>query len=161
MAVRPVEIAVARLPRARPGAWPVLARFARKKPLGAAGGVLMVVMVLTAVFADLLQSYDPIATNAAYTLGQPNAEHWLGTDHLGRDIYSRIVHGARVSLIVGLASTLLGSVLGGLVGLLSGYIGGKTALVAPRVLHILQGPPPLLLGPLLSAPRGPATPHPG
>src|SRR5207245_493807 len=116
MAVRPAEIAVARLPRARPGAWPVLARFARKKPLGAAGGVLMVVMVLTAVFADLLQSHDPIATNAAYTLGHPNAEHWLGTDHLGRDIYSRIVHGARVSLIVGLASTLLGSVLGGLVG---------------------------------------------
>src|SRR2546422_3415207 len=88
MAVRPAEIAVARLPRARPGAWPVLARFARKKPLGAAGGVLMVVMVLTAVFADLLQSHDPIATNAAYTLGQPNAEHWLGTDHLGRDIRS-------------------------------------------------------------------------
>src|SRR2546425_4013762 len=105
MAVRPAELAVARLPRARPGAGPVLARFARKKPLGAAGGVLMVVMVLTAVFADLLQSHDPIATNAAYTLGQPNAEHWLGTDHLGRDINSRIVHGARVSLIVGLAST--------------------------------------------------------
>ncbi|PYM46063.1 MAG: hypothetical protein DME14_19135 [Candidatus Rokuibacteriota bacterium] len=60
MAVRPAEIAVARLPRARPGAWPVLARFARKKPLGAAGGVLMVVMVLTAVFADLLLQGLPL-----------------------------------------------------------------------------------------------------
>src|SRR5438445_36427 len=136
MAVRPAEIAVARLPRARPGAWPVLARFARKKPLGAAGGVLMVVMVLTAVFADLLQSHDPIATNAAYTLGQPNAEHWLGTDHLGRDIYSRIVHGARVSLIVGLASTLLGSVLGGLVGLLS----GSAAEYAQKAPHLVLFP---------------------
>ena len=156
MAVRPAEIAVARLPRARPGAWPVLARFARKKPLGAAGGVLMVVMVLTAVFADLLQSHDPIATNAAYTLGQPNAEHWLGTDHLGRDIYSRIVHGARVSLIVGLASTLLGSVLGGVIGLLSGYIGGTTDLVAQRVLDILQGLPLLVLALVMSAALGPA-----
>src|SRR2546427_3671103 len=95
MAVRPAEIAVARLPRARPGAWPVLARFARKKPLGAAGGVLMVVMVLTAVFAGVLESHGPVPTNAAYTVGQPNAEHWLGTRHLGRDNYPRILHGAR------------------------------------------------------------------
>src|SRR2546426_4504928 len=111
MAVRPAEIAVVALARARPGVWPVIARFLRKKPLGAAGGVLMLVMALTAVFADVLQTHDPIATNAAYTPGPPNAEHWLGTDHLGRDIYSRILHGAPGSLILGLASTLLGSVL--------------------------------------------------
>ena len=103
-----------------------------KKPLGAAGGVLILLMLVTAIFADVLQTHDPIATDAAYTLGAPNAEHWLGTDHLGRDIYSRIVHGARVSLIVGVASTLLGSVLGGIIGLLSGYIGGKTDLVTQR-----------------------------
>ena len=156
MAVRPAEIAVVALARARPGVWPVTARFLRKKPLGAAGGVLMLVMALTAVFADVLQTHDPIATNAAYTLGAPNAEHWLGTDHLGRDIYSRIVHGARVSLIVGLASTLLGSVLGGLVGLLSGYIGGTTDLVAQRVLDILQGLPLLVLALVMSAALGPA-----
>jgi len=114
------------------------------------------VMALTAVFADVLQTHDPIATNAAYTLGAPNAEHWLGTDHLGRDIYSRIVHGARVSLIVGLASTLLGSVLGGLIGLLSGYIGGKTDLIAQRVLDILQGLPLLVLALVMSAALGPA-----
>src|SRR5437870_5082518 len=156
MAVRPAEIAVARLPRARPGAWPVLARFARKKPFGAAGGVLMVVMVLTAVFADLLQSYDPIATNAAYTLGQPNAEHWLGSDHLGRDIYSRIVHGARVSLIVGVLSTLAGAVFGGIIGLLSAYFGGKTDLISQRLLDILQGLPLLVLALVMSAALGPS-----
>jgi len=156
MAVRPAEIAVVALARARPGVWPVTARFLRKKPLGAAGGVLMLLMALTAVFADVLQTHDPIATNAAYTLGAPNAEHWLGTDHLGRDIYSRIVHGARVSLIVGLASTLLGSVLGGLIGLLSGYIGGKTDLIAQRVLDILQGLPLLVLALVMSAALGPA-----
>src|SRR3989449_11081135 len=156
MAVRPAEIAVARLPRARPGAWPVLARFVRRKPLGAAGGVLMLVMVLTAVFADFLQSHDPIATNAAYTLGPPNAEHWLGTDPLGRDIYSRIVHGAWVSLLVGVGSTLMGSVLGGIIGLLSAYVGGKTDLITQRLLDIRQGLPLLVLALVMSASLGPS-----
>ena len=156
MAIRPAAIAVAAPESARPRTWCVLVRFIRRKPLGAAGGVLMVVMVLTAVLAEFLQTHDPIATDAAYTLGRPSAEHWLGTDHLGRDIYSRIVHGARVSLIVGLASTLLGSVLGGLVGLLSGYIGGTTDLVAQRVLDILQGLPLLVLALVMSAALGPA-----
>ncbi|PYN39139.1 MAG: ABC transporter permease [Candidatus Rokuibacteriota bacterium] len=156
MAIRPAAIAVAAPESARPRTWSVLVRFIRRKPLGAAGGVLMVVMVLTAVLAEFLQTHDPIATDAAYTLGRPSAEHWLGTDHLGRDIYSRIVHGARVSLIVGLASTLLGSVLGGLVGLLSGYIGGKTDLVAQRFLDILQGLPLLVLALVMSAALGPA-----
>jgi len=156
MAVRSAELAAPAAAPSRPGAWTVLARFVRKKPLGAAGGVLMLVMVLTAVFAELLQTHDPIATDAAYTLGRPTAEHWFGTDHLGRDIYSRIVHGARVSLIVGVASTLLGSVLGGLVGLLSGYIGGKTDLVTQRVLDILQGLPLLVLALVMVAALGPA-----
>jgi peptide/nickel transport system permease protein len=156
MAVRSAELAAPAAAASRPGAWTVLGRFVRKKPLGAAGGVLMLVMALTAVFAELLQTHDPIATDAAYTLGRPTAEHWFGTDHLGRDIYSRIVHGARVSLIVGVASTLLGSVLGGIVGLLSGYAGGKTDLVTQRVLDILQGLPLLVLALVMSASLGPS-----
>jgi peptide/nickel transport system permease protein len=143
---------------ARPGAgmWTTLGRFVHRKPLGAAGGVLIVVMVLTAIFAGVLQTEDPIATDAAHTLAPPSADHWLGTDHLGRDIYSRIVHGARVSLIVGLASTLLGSVFGGIIGLLSGYVGGKTDLITQRVLDILQGLPLLVLALVMSASLGPS-----
>jgi len=156
MAVRPAAIAVPAGARLQPGAWTVVARFVRKKPLGAAGGALMLVMLVTAVFAERLQTHDPIATNAAYTLGQPNLEHLLGTDHLGRDIYSRIVHGARVSLVVGVASTLMGSVLGGIIGLLSGYIGGKTDLVTQRILDILQGLPLLVLALVMSAALGPS-----
>jgi peptide/nickel transport system permease protein len=156
MAVRPAEIAIPARPRARGGAGTAIWRFVRKKPLGAAGGALMLVMLLTAVFADVLQTHDPIATDAAYTLGAPSVEHWLGTDHLGRDIYSRIVHGARVSLVVGVASTLLGSVLGGIIGLLSGYVGGKTDLVTQRILDILQGLPLLVLALVMSAALGPA-----
>jgi peptide/nickel transport system permease protein len=140
----------------QPGAWTLLGRFCRKKPLGAAGGVVTLLIVLTAVFANQLQTYDPIATEAAQTLAPPGREHWLGTDHLGRDIYSRIVHGARVSLIVGVASTLLGSVFGGIIGLLSGYAGGKTDLVTQRVMDILQGLPLLVLALVVSAALGPS-----
>jgi peptide/nickel transport system permease protein len=131
-------------------------RFVRKKPLGAAGGALMLVLLCTALAADFMQTHDPIATNAANTLARPGDDHWLGSDHLGRDIYSRIVHGARVSLIVGLGSTLMGSVLGGIIGLLSGYVGGKTDLITQRFLDILQGLPLLVLALVMSASLGPA-----
>ena len=141
---------------ARPGTWTTLLRFARKKPLGAAGGVVMLVMVFAALFANALQTNDPIATDSTSVLARPSEEHLLGADHLGRDIYSRIVHGARVSLIVGVASTLLGSVLGGLIGLLSGYVGGRTDLVTQRVMDILQGLPLLVLALVMSAALGPA-----
>src|SRR5438876_2068895 len=156
MAVSRVEIAVAAGARPRAGTWTALARFARKKPLGAAGGVLILAMLVTAIFAEVLHTHDPIATDATATLASPSADHWLGTDHLGRDIYSRIVHGARVSLIVGVASTLLGSVLGGIIGLLSGYVGGNTDLITQRILDILQGLPLLVLALVMSAALGPA-----
>jgi peptide/nickel transport system permease protein len=143
----------------RPGAWTTLLRFSRKKPLGAAGGVIMLLIVFIAIFANVLQTHDPIATNAAATLAPPSATHWLGTDHLGRDIYSRILHGARVSLLVGLGSTLVASVLGGIIGLLSGYVGGKTDLAVQRVMDILQGLPLLVLALVMAAALGPSIPN--
>jgi peptide/nickel transport system permease protein len=142
--------------RSRPGLLAQLVRFCRKKPLGAAGGALMILMVLTAVFAEPLSTHDPIATDATATLARPGADHWLGTDHLGRDIYSRIVHGTRISLIVGLLSTILGSVFGGIIGLVSAYFGGKTDLITQRVLDILQGLPLLVLALVMSAALGPS-----
>jgi peptide/nickel transport system permease protein len=138
------------------GTWAAVTRFARKKPLGAIGGLLMVLMIVVAVLADPLATHDPIATDAAHTLAPPGAEHWLGSDHLGRDIYSRIVHGTRVSLLVGVVSSILGAVFGGIVGLLSGYAGGKTDLVTQRFLDILQGLPLLVLALVMSAALGPS-----
>jgi len=150
------EIAVAAVHPARPAMGTTVLRFVRKKPLGAAGGVVLLVMVFAAVFANALQNFDPITTSGDAVLAQPSETYWLGADHLGRDIYSRIVHGARVSLIVGIASTMLGSVLGGVIGLLSGYVGGKTDLISQRVLDILQGLPLLVLALVVSAALGPA-----
>ncbi len=154
-----IELALPARPRRAAGTWAAVVHFCRKKPLGAVGGALMAVMVLAAVLAEPLATHDPIATDAAHTLAAPSAEHWLGSDHLGRDIYSRIVHGARVSLIVGVLSTLLGSVLGGIVGLLSGYFGGKTDLIAQRLLDILQGLPLLVLALVMAAALGPTLPN--
>jgi peptide/nickel transport system permease protein len=150
------EIAVAAVHPARPAMGTAVLRFVRKKPLGAAGGLVLLVMVFAAVFANALQNFDPITTSGDAVLAQPSETYWLGADHLGRDIYSRIVHGARVSLIVGIASTMLGSVLGGVIGLLSGYVGGKTDLISQRLLDILQGLPLLVLALVVSAALGPA-----
>src|SRR5262249_54632748 len=155
MATRPLDLPAPALP-AQPSAWTVLARFCRKKPLGAVGRAIMLLILLTAVLANQLQTYDPIATDASKSPAPPSHEHWLGSDHLGRDSYSRIVHGARVSLIVGIASTVLGSVLGGIIGLLSGYVGGKTDLITQRVMDILQGLPLLVLALVMSASLGPS-----
>ena len=152
--VRPASRAVR-----RDSALAVLVRFCRKKPLGAVGGAIMVVMLLVALFAPQLATHDPITTSAAATLAPPGPEHWLGTDHLGRDTYSRLIWGTRVSLIVGVASTLLGSFFGGVIGLLSGYFGGKVDLVIQRLLDILQGLPLLVLALVMAASLGPSIPN--
>jgi peptide/nickel transport system permease protein len=157
--VEPAPAVVTAAHPARTGAGPALLRFCRRKPLGAAGGFIMLVILFTAIFANVLQTQDPIATDAADTLARPSAAHWLGTDHLGRDIYSRILHGARVSLLVGLGSTLVASLLGGIIGLLSGYVGGTTDLVVQRIMDILQGLPLLVLALVMSAALGPSIPN--
>ena len=131
----------------------VLWDFVRKNPLGAVGGVLMVALVLAALGADLLATHNPVRTST-HVLAAPGAEFWLGSDNLGRDLYSRVVHGSRISLAVGVASTLLGGVLGGLLGLLSGYIGGRTDLLLQRVMDVMQALPILVLALVLAAALG-------
>ena len=156
MAVRTLDVGAASpiLPVERPrGA--ALARFVRKKPLGAAGGFLVVVLVATAILANVLSTHNPVRTSNDILVA-PGAPHWLGTDNLGRDLYSRVVHGSRISLLVGLASTLVGTILGGLIGLISGYAGGKTDLLAQRAMDIMQALPILVLALVLAAALGPS-----
>ena len=130
-------------------------RFARKNPLGAVGAVLMVLMVVGALGADVLATHNPVRTST-HVLAAPGGEFWLGTDNLGRDLYSRVVHGSRISLAVGLASTLLGGVLGGLLGLISGYVGGRTDLLLQRLMDVMQALPILVLALVLAAALGPS-----
>src|SRR6202162_4230528 len=80
-----------------------------RHPLGAIGAVILALFVCAAVCAPVIAGYDPRTTDAAVSLARPGAAHWLGCDFMGRDVYSRIVYGARISLAVGIGSTLLGS----------------------------------------------------
>ena len=132
--------------------------FVRRNPLGAAGGFLMIVLLLTAVFADVLATHNPVRTSM-HVLVPPGGEFWLGTDNLGRDLWSRVIHGSRISLLVGVGATLLGAVAGGLVGLVSGYAGGKTDLISQRLMDIMQALPILVLALVLAAAMGPSLPN--
>jgi peptide/nickel transport system permease protein len=113
-------------------------------------------MVTAALLADVLATHNPIRTDSMAALSPPTHEHWLGTDHLGRDLYSRVIHGARVSLVVGVASTLAGTILGGLIGLVSGYWGGIPDLIVQRLVDVLQGLPLLVLVLFMAATLGPS-----
>jgi peptide/nickel transport system permease protein len=133
-----------------------LAFLARRYPLGTVGALIVVVFVFTAVFANVIAPVDPTATNARASLSPPGSTFWLGADFMGRDMYSRIVYGARVSLSVGVGATLLGGILGVAVGLMSGYIGGWFDLVTQRLMDIMQALPLLVMALAMAAALGPS-----
>jgi len=138
------------------GRWGALRFFVRRYPLGAIGGVIMAVFVLAAIFAPLLTVYDPLTTNAAASLARPGAAHWLGCDFMGRDVYSRIIYGARISLAVSLGSMALGSGVGVTLGLLSGYLLGWFDLITQRLLEMMQSLPLLVMAIIMAAALGPS-----
>jgi len=110
------------------------ARFVRRKPLGALGAVIVVALLVMAVFAERLAPYDYDETIRGARMKPPSAAHWLGTDNLSRDMWSRIVYGARVSVTVGVATVGLAVLLATAVGVSSGYFGGAYDLVVQRVV---------------------------
>lgn len=132
----------------------VLRRFLRNR-LGVLGAVLVVVFVLMAVLAPWLAPYDPADQSLLTRRQPPNAEHWLGTDEFGRDILSRIVYGARISLSVAFASVGIGLALGSLLGAIAGYIGGVVDTVIMRIMDLLLAFPYLLLAIVIVAALGP------
>ncbi len=134
--------------------WRHLRYHIARHPLGVVGAVIMAVFAFAAVFADLLTGYDPTSTNAALSLAHPGAAHILGADFLGRDVYSRIVYGARISLAVGLGSALLGCAIGTALGLASGFLGGWVDLVIQRLVEIMQALPVLILALIMAAALG-------
>jgi ABC-type dipeptide/oligopeptide/nickel transport system permease subunit len=117
----------------------------RRKPLGAVSAALIAVIVLTAVFADVLAPYDPLAAQPEIRLAPPSWEHPFGTDDIGRDVFSRIIHGSRISLWVGLLAVGIGTIAGMIIGLLSGYCEGRTDLVLQRIMDGIQAIPGLVL----------------
>jgi peptide/nickel transport system permease protein len=131
-----------------------LARFFRSSPMGGVCGLFLLLLVSVAVMAERVAPYNPLTTNYAVTRAAPLGQHVLGTDHLGRDVLSRIVFGARVTLLVAISSVLIGDTIGFLWGVSSGYLGGRTDLISQRVLDVLMSLPALILALLLMAALG-------
>jgi peptide/nickel transport system permease protein len=127
-----------------------IAGFLRRHPTVAVGGGLLILMLLMAVLAPYLGTADPTALAPARRTRVPSAEHWFGTDMLGRDLYSRVVYGARVSLTVGLSVAILASVVGLAIGLFSGFVRWADAILM-RVMDGVMSIPPILLAVALMA----------
>jgi peptide/nickel transport system permease protein len=120
-------------------------RFVREQPLGTAGFVIVLVMALAAFFADYLAPYDPLALSLEAMLLPPSTEHFFGTDALGRDIFSRVLYGARTALTIGVLSSLVGCSVGALIGITSAYFGGIIDQVIQRCTDILLAFPVIVL----------------
>ena len=130
---------------ARAGLRKFFGRLVREQPLGTAGGIVILILVLVSIFADSLAPYRYEEIHLRDRLQAPTAAYLLGTDHVGRDLLSRLIHGARLSLTVGLAATVLTVVVAVLIGGTTGFIGGRLDLVTQRFVDAWMAFPGLLL----------------
>ncbi len=131
-----------------------LRTFARRNPLSAFWGCIALLIVGVAILAPLIAPYDPLKANFRRMSKPPDSDNYFGTDQIGRDNLSRVIHGSRVSLVVAIAAVLLGTTTGSLWGLASGYIGGGFDIASQRVIEFLQSFPDLILAMAISMALG-------
>jgi len=129
----------------------------RRQPLGAAGALVVVVMVILAVFAPWLSPYDPEANSFEHMLSPPSTQFWMGTDQFGRDILTRVIYGAQTALFVGFTCATIGSTVGLALGVASAYFGGKFDLVFQRVMDVFMAFPLIILALAVVATLGAGT----
>lgn len=127
-----------------------------RNPSALAGGLIVFLMALMAILAPLLAPYEPDMVNLAERLRPPSPLHWFGTDEMGRDILSRVIYGARVSLIIGLVVITLAGGAGTLIGATAGYLGGRLDNFMMRVMDVILAFPTLVLAMALAAALGPS-----
>ena len=111
--------------------------FIRRRPLGTAGAVLIIVMVFAAIFADVIAPYDPVEVSFGDSLVPPGSAHFLGTDNFGRDLFSRLIYGARTALLVGFTASFVGCTAGYVLGVVGAYVGGRVDQLIQRLMDIL------------------------
>ncbi len=119
--------------------------FAIQQPLGTVSFVIILVMTVAGIFAEWVAPYDPLHIDFAGILQPPSWEHWGGTDAYGRDIFSRIIYGARTALVISLTSSFVGSTLGAILGIASAYFGGRIDDWIQRFMDILLAFPIIVL----------------
>jgi peptide/nickel transport system permease protein len=134
-------------------------KFVRTKPLGAAGALIILAMIIVAIFARALASYDPYLGDYTAQFARPSAEHWFGTDEFGRDLLTRIMYGARIALLVGFTASFAGCTIGALLGVVSAYAGGNIDLLLERLMDVLLAFPQLILALAIASILGPAVPN--
>ena len=117
----------------------------RRNHLAMAGLLFVLLLALLAIFAPLVSPYNPYIVDLDNSLLPPSLHHWLGTDNFGRDVLTRILYGARISLVVGLVPSFIALVIGTAMGILSGYVGGRTDFVVMRLADMMIAFPSLLL----------------
>ena len=127
----------------------------RRNPRMIVGGLIVLAWLFVAAFAPIIAPFDPIKVNVIDSLQSPNATHWLGTDDLGRDVFSRVLWGSRISLSVGLISVSIGLLVGTSLGLAAGYLGGKFDLIIMRGIDALLAFPALILAIAITSALGP------
>lgn len=130
---------------ARTYAWPAIQKFILTKPLGAVGGAIILVMVVTALLADVIAPHDPFTISQQLQFQPPSLTHWFGTDEFGRDLLTRMIYGARIALFIGLVSAFIGATGGAILGVISAYLGGKVDLIMQRVMDVMLAFPLLIL----------------
>jgi peptide/nickel transport system permease protein len=138
-----------------PAAVRLTGRFCRSKPLGAIGGVLILVLLVLAVFADRIAPYSYDESIRGARMKAPSVQFWMGTDNLGRDIWSRVVYGARISVTVGFATVALATLMATLIGISSAYLGGAYDIVVQRIVDAWMSFPALVVVLSLMAALGP------
>ena len=136
--------------------WYKIKRLCQRYPLGAIGSFIVFLVVFAAIFADVVAPYDPTQTNAKMSLSPPGTDLLFGGDMMGRDVLSRIIHGARISLAVGIGSTLLGGIIGTIIGLMCGYFMGWFDLFIQRIIDMMQALPLLVMALVMAASLGPS-----
>ena len=135
--------------------WRHLAHFYRTKPLGGFGLTVVAILLVIAIFAPLIATTGPYDTAAEHKFAAPlDPGRWLGGDQIGRDVYSRLVYGARISLYVGIVSSVIGCAIGLLIGVTSVHFGGKTDLIAQRFIDSMMAFPALILAIAIMAALG-------
>ena len=136
--------------------WYKIKRLCQRYPLGAIGSFIVFLVVFAAIFADVVAPYDPTQTNAKMSLSPPGIDMLFGGDMMGRDVLSRIIHGSRISLAVGIGSTLLGGIIGTIIGLMCGYFMGWFDLIIQRIIDMMQALPLLVMALVMAASLGPS-----
>lgn len=136
------------------GLWDAMTRFTRTSPIGAIAAVYLIVLLVVTIFAGQIAPYHPLEADFTALRQPPSSRHWMGTDNLGRDVFSRLLHGGRISLSVAIIATVFSKSIGLAWGVMTGYLGATFDLISQRIVEVLLAFPGIILAMLLLAALG-------